>query len=130
MTETAPNPFDPAALRLDQTFTEGTAVRKLLTTVPVRKPGRQEFVRVHSDADYRLSPAAIIELKEDREVYLVTPAIAPDLAGELAFVTLYTAINRQGVVHFWPVRLPDPDGKQNPWHRSAQAAPPNGRTDH
>ena len=60
-----------------------------------------------------LSPAAIIELKDDREVYLVTPAIAPDLVGEIAAATIYTAINRQGVVHLWPIRLPAPDGKHN-----------------
>jgi hypothetical protein len=69
----APNPFDPAALRLDQSFAEAVGVKKLLTTVPVRKPNRQDFVRVHRDPAYRLTPAAIIELKEDREVYLVTP---------------------------------------------------------
>jgi hypothetical protein len=90
------DPFDPASLRLDQTFTDGTAVRKLIATIPVRKPSRQDFVRVRSDPAYRLSPAAIIELKEDREVYLVTPAIAPDLVGELVAATIYTAINRQG----------------------------------
>jgi hypothetical protein len=43
------DPFDPASLRLDQTFTDGTAVKKLITTIPVRKPSRQDFVRVHSD---------------------------------------------------------------------------------
>ena len=85
------NPFDPASLRLDQTFTDGTAVKRLLTTIPVRKPNRQDFVRVHPDADYRLSPAAIIELKDDREVYLVTPAIAPDLVGEIAAATITAA---------------------------------------
>ena len=73
-------------------------------------------MRVHPDAAYRLSPAAIIELTDDREVYLVTPAIAPDLVGEIAAATIYTAINRQGVVHLWPIRLPAPDGKHNPWH--------------
>ena len=116
------DPFDPASLRLDQTFTDGTAVKKLITTIPVRKPSRQDFVRVHPDTAFRLSPAAIIELKEDREVYLVTPTIAPDLVGELVAATIYTAINRQGVVHLWPVRLPAPDGKHNAWHRSAEAA--------
>lgn len=121
MTE-APDPFDPAALRLDQIFTDGTAVKKLLTTIPVRKPSRQDFVRVHPDVAYRLSPAAIIELKDDRETYLVTPSIAPDLVGELVAATIYTAINRQGVVHLWPVQLPAPDGKRNAWHRSAEAA--------
>jgi hypothetical protein len=44
-------------------------VQKLLKTVPVRKPNKQDFVRINPDPAYRLSPAAIIELKEDREVY-------------------------------------------------------------
>ena len=59
MTDEKLDPFDPASLRLDQTFTDGTAVRKLLTMVPVRKPSRQDFVRVHPDPAYRLSPAGI-----------------------------------------------------------------------
>jgi len=118
----APNPFDPAALRLDQSFTDVVGVKKLLTTVPVRKPNRQDFVRVHRDPAYRLTPAAIIELKEDREVYLVTPAMAMELPGEFAPVTLFTAVNRQGVLHLWPVKLPGADGKHNEWHRSAADA--------
>ena len=98
----APNPFDPAALRLDQSFAETVGVKKLLTTVPVRKPNRQDFVRVHPDQTYRLTPAAIIELKEDREVYLLTPAMAMELRGEFAAATLFTPVNRQGVLHLWP----------------------------
>ena len=82
-TSPAPNPFDPAALRLDQSFAETVGVKKLLTTVPVRKPNRQDFVRVHADPAYRLTPAAIIELKEDREVYLVTPTMAIGAAGRV-----------------------------------------------
>jgi hypothetical protein len=116
------NPFDPAMLRLDQSFAANLGVKKLLTTVPVRKPNRQDFVRVHPAPEYRLSPAAIIELKEDREVYLVTPDIASELPGEFGVASLYTTINRQGVVHLWPVKLPGPDGKHNEWHRSAAEA--------
>jgi hypothetical protein len=125
MTETiitAPDPFDPAALRLDQSFADTGGVKKLLTTVPVRKPNRQDFVRVHPDPAYRLTPAAIIELKEDREVYLLTPAMASQLPGEFATATLFTTVNRQGVLHLWPVKLPGPDGKHNEWHRSAAEA--------
>jgi hypothetical protein len=114
-----PNPFNPASLRLDQSFADTVGVKKLLTTVPVRKPNRQDFVRVHPDPQYRLTPAAIIEVKEDREVYLVTPDIAQQLPGEFSVVTLYLAINRQGVLSVWPVKLPGPDGKHNEWHRSA-----------
>ena len=113
-----PDPFNPAALRLDQSFSDTVGVKKLLTTVPVRKPNRQEFVRAHRDPKYRLTPAAIIEVKEDREVYLVTPSMAQALPGEFSTVTLYLAINRQGVLFLWPVKLPSADGRQNEWHRS------------
>jgi hypothetical protein len=118
----ASNPFDPASLRLDQNFAETVGVKKLLTTVPVRKPNRQDFVRVHPDMAYRLTPAAIIELKEDREVYLVTPLMAIELPGEFIAAALLTTISRQGVLHLWPVKLPGPDGKHNEWHRSAAEA--------
>jgi hypothetical protein len=119
---TAPNPFDPASLRLDQNFAETAGVKKLLTTVPVRKPNRQDYVRVHPDVAYRLTPIAIIELKEDREVYLVTPNMAKELPSEFTLAALYTTINRQEVLSIWPVKLPGPDGRHNEWHRSAAEA--------
>jgi hypothetical protein len=121
----APDPFDPAALRLapDQTFGP-VGVKKLLTTIPVRKPNRQDFVRVNTDPAFRLSPAALIEVREDRgEYYLLTPGMAANLPGEFVVVTLYTAINRQGVLQLWPVKQPGQDGKVLEWHRSmAEAA--------
>jgi hypothetical protein len=121
------DPFDPAALRLDQSFTETAGVKKLLTTVPVRKPNSQDFVRVHPHEGYRLL-AAIIEFKEDREHYLLQPEIARALPGEYTMSTLYTTINRQGVVHLWPVRLPASDGRINEWHRSAAEAAERAQT--
>jgi hypothetical protein len=36
--------------------------------------------------------------------------------------TIYTAINRQGVVFLWHVRLPTSDGRILEWHRSAAEA--------
>jgi len=110
--------FDPASLRLDQSFADTVGVKKLLTTVPVRNPSRQEYVRTHSSQGYRLT-AAIIEVKQDREVYLVTPQMALALPGEFRPVTLFTTISRQGTLFLWPVKLPNPDGRQNEWHRSA-----------
>ena len=122
-TNPTPNPFDNlSGLRLDQSYADTVGVKKLLTTVPVRKPNRQDFVRVHDDPRYRLTPAAIIEVREDGEVYLLTPEIAQALPGEFSMVTLYTTINRQGTLHIWPVKLPTPDGRQNEWHRSAAEA--------
>ena len=119
--QVVPDPFDPDNLRLDQSFVETSGVKKLLTTVPVRKPNPQDFVRVHPDEAYRLT-SAIIELKEDRETYLVSPHVAHQLPGECSPVVLYTAINRQGVTFLWPVKVPTPDGKILEWHRSAAEA--------
>jgi hypothetical protein len=114
-------PGNSAALRLDQSFADTVGVKKLLTTVPVRKPGRQDWSRVNPDPSYRLT-VAIIEEKEDRETYLVVPHIAAEIPGKYIAATLHTAINRRGVLHVWPVKLPGPDGKHNPWHRSAAEA--------
>ena len=50
------------------------------------------------------------------------PGMAQQLPGEFSVVTLYTTINRQGVLHLWPVKLPAVDGKHNEWHRSAAEA--------
>jgi hypothetical protein len=105
-----PDPFNPTNLRLSQSFVETAGVKKLLTTVPVRKPSPQDFVRVHPDSAYR-DNFPIIELKDEREEYIVVADLVPELVGEFVTKTLFTAINRQGTVFFWPVRLPSPDGK-------------------
>jgi hypothetical protein len=41
------NDFDLKNLRLDQNFVETAGVKRLLATAPVRKPGKQDYVRVH-----------------------------------------------------------------------------------
>src|SRR5262245_56307372 len=60
------DPLDPATLRLSQNFLNMGGVKKHLTTVPARKPTREEFVRVHPAADYALD-TLILELKDSRE---------------------------------------------------------------
>jgi hypothetical protein len=119
---TTPDPFtDLSQIRLDQSFADTCGVKKLLTTIPVRKPLAQDFVRVHPDPEYR-GNFPIIDLKSEREIYVVTKQMAAALVGECVPAVLYTAINRQGVVFIWPVRLPGHDGKTSTWHQSAQEA--------
>jgi len=52
-TITPPDPFNLESLCLTQAFTETAGVKKLLRTVPVRRPNSQDFVRVHPSEDYR-----------------------------------------------------------------------------
>jgi hypothetical protein len=71
-TAAAPDPFDLASLRLKPSFIETTGVKKLRTTVPARRPNPQDFVRVHPSPEYREN-FAMVDLKDDREDYLVRP---------------------------------------------------------
>jgi hypothetical protein len=118
-----PDPFDPAALRLSQGSTMALGVKKALLSVPVRKPEKSWFVRVHSSEDYRLQ-TYVIELKEERETYLVAQALWADLATEATLrpKLLATTINRQGILFLWPLNLPRPDGRTDEWSRTALEA--------
>jgi hypothetical protein len=115
------DPFDLSNLRLSQSFTETAGVKKLTTTVPVRKPSPQDWVRVHPDPEMR-DNFPLIELKDEREEYVLAGSLLSELTGEFVSKTLYVCINRQGVLSLWPVRLPDPDGREMDWHRSARDA--------
>jgi hypothetical protein len=121
--DTGPDPFDPASLRLTQNFSASNGIKKALLTVPVRKPDKSWFVRVHPDPSYRLQ-TAVVELKEDREVYLVAQSLWSDLSTEATFrpKLLVTAVNRQGVVFVWEANMPKPDGRADEWSRTGLEA--------
>jgi hypothetical protein len=122
-TPAGPDPFDPEALRLSQDFGAAVGVKKALLSIPVRKPDKSWFVRVHPSEAYRLQ-TSVIELKEDREMYLVAPVLWSALATEATFGprAIFPAMNRQGVLFFWQLRLPGADGKLDEWSRTALEA--------
>jgi hypothetical protein len=113
------DPFNVEALRLSADSLADIGLKKAVLTVPCRRPDRTWFVRVHPDPAYRLQ-TAVIELKSDREVYLVAPHLRPSLAAESTLVSraLFTAINRQQVIFLWLVKLPGSDGRIDEWSRS------------
>jgi hypothetical protein len=99
------NVFDFEAIRIPPDFEREAGVRKQLTQVKVRKPRRQEWVRVHPE--HRVKVATIVYKENDEsrpEIYLVSPNVALNLGDEITYTTLYLAINRQGVVFLWPCR--------------------------
>jgi hypothetical protein len=114
------DPFDPDSLRITGDV-NSVGAEKLLVRLPVRKPTKQEFFRVRVDAEYRL-PCAILEIKEEREFYLVTPEALPVLSEDVRHVELRLCINRQGSPFLWPVPMPGPDGRTNSWHETAREA--------
>lgn len=123
----APDPFDPANLRLSQDFGATIGVKKVLTTVPCRKPQRAEWVRVRPGDDWRLETAAL-EDKINRETFLVARTLVQELGTEVSRICLFLTINRQNDVYLWPTKLPGADGRTNSWNESAMAAARTSKT--
>ena len=100
------DPFDLDQLRLSQNFTDMVGVKRALVTVPVKKPDRQSFIRVHPEEEYRL-PTAILNQREDREIYLVDHTLWPELPGEITPTVLHTDVPPYNVpsptVRIWDV---------------------------
>jgi hypothetical protein len=78
-------------------------------------------VRVNPGAGWQFQ-TLVMELKEDRDSYIVTPEMASEMPGEAVPKMLRTTINRQGVVSIWPIRLPGEDGRLDNWNQSAMEA--------
>jgi len=112
------NPFDPQKLRIGQRFGESQDVRRVLVTVPIQRPHRQAFVRTHPDAEMWIE-VALLEVREDRQTFLISPELAPYLPGEAVAKVLIPTITIHGHVFLWPIRLPDEQGRLDEWNETA-----------
>jgi len=114
------DPFaDIDRLVLDQTFDQLTTTEHL-AEVPVRKPGKHEWVRVHPDSGMRLQPA-ILHFERDDLTYLVDPSLWTLLADSINPACLIPTVNRDGMVFIWVIKMPK-DGKDwNSWNKTAMA---------
>jgi hypothetical protein len=115
--------FNPENLRLTQDFLSTGGVKKHITSVPARKPTKEEWFQVHPSPDYVVD-ALVLELKNTSEIFLVARDLHGALAAERTVTArrIFTAINRQGSVFLWPAKLPSPDGRQDRWAESALEA--------
>jgi len=91
--------------------------QKVLTHVPVGKPSKQKFVRVHPDESYHFE-CALLKLEDDDRPYLISPDIAHAVAQDLKQKILKLAIDRQGNIFLWAVPPRQEDGNENIWNQS------------
>jgi hypothetical protein len=122
---------DFAALAIDQSFDLEGGIREVVTKVVVKKPGRNEFIRVHPGEDYRADFVTLRVREPDDTWYIVAPGPAAQLTAddETRRCRIYTYISRQGKIGLWPVDLPTPEGKINDWHAQAHTAAEIARGD-
>jgi hypothetical protein len=104
--------------------------RQVLVTVPVQKPPKKSFVRVHPDAEYSEDFLLLEGVDEtDRTFYLVSSDIAEVFGSAVRPVRLVTAITALGGIFLWPLRLPDGRAQTESWTRSALEIAERGRSE-
>ena len=122
-----PNPatpfpaFDINALRLPASYGATLGVKKVLNNVPVGKPKKAQFFRIHPSPDMTFN-TMLLEQKDTRESYLVMPDAASQISELVKPVQLFLGIDRQGNLFLVPIPLPAEDGNRNPWHESLAQA--------
>lgn len=120
----APAPLEPedlTAFALTEEFHSGVA-KKALTTVLVKKPSKESFVRTHTDPKC-WQTFALLELREDGKFYLPTPRVAAALQAEgettLIRAQLVLSVDRRGTPFLWPLKISD---RELGWYISARRA--------
>ena len=113
-----PEEFDLDAIRLSQNFGESSGIKKLLTTVPVRKPNRTQFFRTHPD--HRLD-VMLLKYGETDDPYIVMPQLRAKVEHLAKPYRLVLTVDRGGTVFIWPLAIPDEERPLD-WHSSAMEA--------
>jgi hypothetical protein len=101
---------------------------EILSTVVVRRPKNNEFVRVHTDPANTLI-TTLFEDKDEGEAYLVAPHIRPIMIAGVSVRMLALAVNQMGNAFIWPVPTDDTQSRRNAWNESAREAYHKAKTD-
>ena len=113
-----PEEFDLDAIRLPQNFGESSGIKKLLTTVPVRKPNRTQFFRTHPD--HRLD-VMLLKYGDTDDLYIVMPQLRAEVEHLAKPYRSVLTVDRGGTVFIWPLTIPDEERPLD-WHSSAMEA--------
>ena len=113
---------DFSRFRLSQNFGNVSGVKKQLTTVPVRKPNKTQWVRVHPE---KKMDAMLLKYGEkDEDLYFVEPELQAEVEQLARAHRLVLAIDRQGDPFLWPIVIPNETDSLG-WHVSAMEAASN-----
>ena len=115
------------ALRLAPDAASVSGTTEVLSHIPLRKPSRHEFFRTRRESEMWFA-TGIFEDREDREVFLVTPAMREALVGEIRPVTLVPTMTRQNALLLWPLKLPTEEMRHNGWAETAREAAERAKT--
>ena len=93
-------------------------VKPELTAIPVKRPEKFEFIRVHPDPEYRCGPVSFITIGRS-EFYIVPPAFRKSLKPREYWIgQIFLAVNRLEKPFLWMVKLQSPTGRISDWYTS------------
>lgn len=112
--------FSLDSLRIDPMNNQQFEIKKVFSDAPVRKPNKQEFIRVHPD---HMIDMAGIELEDmQKNIFLITPSILNQVAEEfhsdLKYYRMHLAIDRDKNVFVIPAKLSTDPLKPMRWYDS------------
>lgn len=128
------NRIDWKALASDMSYVDEEMGIEEINSIPVRKPGKEKFFRVHPDKEYSIA-LQVLEIKDDSALkgeYVVPPPKDENL--DQFFRENRAMIKKKEIVlcediagkHFvWPVA---PLSSEYPWHKTARKALSEART--
>jgi hypothetical protein len=111
--------FDIATIRLDTDFAARSRLERPLLSLPIRKPGRHDFVRTHGDPAFSLDVGLLRIRDEQEEIFVVTGSMVALLEKEIRPSRLFLTATATGVIAVWPVNLPRGGGNTDGWSASA-----------
>ena len=126
---TVGNPLSAADLAIDQSHMEEfTMIEEGPAEVTCAKPPKGTFFAVYQETGTPWENRRFYFMLEvpDRDPYLVAPAIAKLKKAEgedtIRPVLIVRYVTMAGDEGLWALKLDPPDGKSNPWNRSAMKA--------
>jgi hypothetical protein len=78
--------------------------------MPIRNPGKMEFIRVNSDPVYR-ARVCILNDPRTETIYIVAPNLKNELEGDVAAAELVLAANQDGEHFLWLAKMPAYDNE-------------------
>jgi hypothetical protein len=109
---------------LDRQYAENLAPEKGNEPVTVRRPTSMEWVRVRPGKDWR-EDVCVLSPTFSRQTYLV---FGEELRQQLRRrkqgrdATLYTTLERSGVLFLWPIGMDRGHGRNDDWNHTARQA--------
>jgi hypothetical protein len=114
-------------IRVD-TAAAGLGVQEIGLHLPVRKPIRHEFFRVHPDPNMSIVTSVYAD-KDEGVTYYVTPTMRDALLGEARPALLLPVITTQRGLMMWPLMLALDTGRRNAWADTAREAVEHAKKD-